>query len=385
VCFLNVASCPSSLRCPKWWRRFFDLFYFPGHLPQGIVSGFCWCKTLQECKDAIIFVANEELFWPPLWSSDQSTWLQIQRSGFDSRRYEIFWEVVSLERGPLSLLSTTEELLERKNSDSGLEIWEYGRRDPSRWSRGTLYPQKLALTSPTSSGRSVGIVRSRTQATEFSVFNWGVVWIPVLLGVLVSVVECGGRVIGLFQTEHLIVSSGDRPVMNSAFQYHTSVTIQLAESGSETWSAFRRHKTMSHRLTRGPQFRDHCGFFPVAFSRLSILLQTHTVRNGIQGDWRCSKRIKSVLPFVKGMDRYYVLSHNWGPVGRRRYPWARFCEALLPTYRTDCTVSRPGIPHRETKNSVKSTKTAYLTTNKHRGLSPRANYADRAIAACQRS
>jgi hypothetical protein len=29
-----------------------------------------------------------------------------------------------------------------------------------------LYPQKLALTSPTSGGRSVGIVRSRTKATE---------------------------------------------------------------------------------------------------------------------------------------------------------------------------------------------------------------------------
>jgi hypothetical protein len=31
-----------------------------------------------------------------------------------------------------------------------------------------LYPQKLALTSPTGGGRSVGIVRSRTKATEFS-------------------------------------------------------------------------------------------------------------------------------------------------------------------------------------------------------------------------
>jgi hypothetical protein len=29
-----------------------------------------------------------------------------------------------------------------------------------------LYPQKLALTSPTCGGRSVGIVRSRTKATE---------------------------------------------------------------------------------------------------------------------------------------------------------------------------------------------------------------------------
>jgi hypothetical protein len=37
---------------------------------------------------------------------------------------------------------------------------------------GPLYPQKLALTSPTSGGRSVGIVRSRTQATVFSFFIW---------------------------------------------------------------------------------------------------------------------------------------------------------------------------------------------------------------------
>jgi hypothetical protein len=34
--------------------------------------------------------------------------------GFDSRRYQIFWEIVGLERGPLSLMSTTEELPERK-------------------------------------------------------------------------------------------------------------------------------------------------------------------------------------------------------------------------------------------------------------------------------
>jgi hypothetical protein len=65
---------------------------------------------------------------------------------------------VGLERGP------NEELLGRKSNGSSVEIREYGRRDPSR---GTLYPQKLALTSPTNDGRSVGIARSRTQATEF--------------------------------------------------------------------------------------------------------------------------------------------------------------------------------------------------------------------------
>jgi hypothetical protein len=37
-----------------------------------------------------------------------------------------------------------------------------------RWPRDTLYPQKLALTSPTIGGRSVDIVRSHTKATEFS-------------------------------------------------------------------------------------------------------------------------------------------------------------------------------------------------------------------------
>jgi hypothetical protein len=39
-----------------------------------------------------------------------------------------------------------------------------GRGDPLRWPRDTLYPQKLALTSPTSGGRSIGIVRLRTKS-----------------------------------------------------------------------------------------------------------------------------------------------------------------------------------------------------------------------------
>jgi hypothetical protein len=55
-----------------------------------------------------------------LWSSAQSSWLQIHRSGVDFRRYQIFWEVVGLERGPLSLVSTAEELLGGKSSGFGL-------------------------------------------------------------------------------------------------------------------------------------------------------------------------------------------------------------------------------------------------------------------------
>jgi hypothetical protein len=38
---------------------------------------------------------------------------------------------VGLELGPVSLVSTTDELLEINSSGSGLETREYGRRDPT--------------------------------------------------------------------------------------------------------------------------------------------------------------------------------------------------------------------------------------------------------------
>ena len=50
-----------------------------------------------------------------------------------------------------------------------------------------LYPQKLALTSPTSGGRSVGIVRSRTKAKEF-LFTciWKCLWRRLLFNFMVA-------------------------------------------------------------------------------------------------------------------------------------------------------------------------------------------------------
>jgi hypothetical protein len=93
--------------------------------------------------------------------------------GFDSWHYQFFWEIMGLEQRPLSLVSTTEELLGRNSRGSGLENREYGRGDPLRWPRDTLYPQKLALTSPTSCGRSVGTVRLRAKTTEFFLLGNG--------------------------------------------------------------------------------------------------------------------------------------------------------------------------------------------------------------------
>jgi hypothetical protein len=73
---------------------------------------------------------------------------------------------VGLERGPLSLVSTTEELLGSNSSGSGLESREYGRRIRHADDVAPSIRKKLALTSLTSGGRSVGILRLRTEATE---------------------------------------------------------------------------------------------------------------------------------------------------------------------------------------------------------------------------
>jgi hypothetical protein len=102
---------------------------------------------------------------PPLWSSGQSFWLQIQRPGFDSRHYQ--------KKNSWSGTGSTQPheynwgATWLKSSGSCLENREYVRRDPSRWPRWTLYPQKLAITSPTIGGRSVGIVFSWSQTMEF--------------------------------------------------------------------------------------------------------------------------------------------------------------------------------------------------------------------------
>jgi hypothetical protein len=75
------------------------------------------------------FICYIEESRPPLWSSFLSTDPEV-RVRFPA--LPDFLKSRGLERGPLSLVSTIEELLGRKISISGLEFREYGRGDPSR-------------------------------------------------------------------------------------------------------------------------------------------------------------------------------------------------------------------------------------------------------------
>jgi hypothetical protein len=84
---------------------------------KGMVTGFAPYKK----EAGFPFSAHlSQTFSVSLWSNGQSCWLQIQRSRFDSRQYQVFW-VVCLQWGPLSLVFTAEGLLERSSSSSGLK------------------------------------------------------------------------------------------------------------------------------------------------------------------------------------------------------------------------------------------------------------------------
>jgi hypothetical protein len=76
---------------------------------------------------------------------------------------------VGLEQGPLSLVSITEELLEWNTSGSGSRELRLPAMGILRADHATSSVCKmLALTLSTSGGRSLGIVRLRTKATEVS-------------------------------------------------------------------------------------------------------------------------------------------------------------------------------------------------------------------------
>jgi hypothetical protein len=87
---------------------------------RNIVSWLCTAYFLR--------MSLQQTFYCNKCSTDRLWGLVIRVSGyrsrgpgFDSRPYQIFWDVGGLERGPLSLVRTIEELLEWKSSGSCLE------------------------------------------------------------------------------------------------------------------------------------------------------------------------------------------------------------------------------------------------------------------------
>jgi hypothetical protein len=81
--------------------------------------GDCFILVMNQSSDVNEFMIANFLNWNYCWVRVPG--YRSRSLGFDSRRYQIFWEVVGLKWGPLGLVSTIEELLERNNNGSGLE------------------------------------------------------------------------------------------------------------------------------------------------------------------------------------------------------------------------------------------------------------------------
>jgi hypothetical protein len=152
--------------CSLWGMIWIYICYVEESIPPLWSSGQSSC---QENGDVLcflwgmnrIYICYVEESGPPPWSSGKSSWLRTQWSGFDSRLYQVFLEVLGLERGPLSLVSTTEELLGRKSSSSGLENRDYGRSDAPRWLRDIPLSAKV-VTNFANKWQSLGRYSSLT-------------------------------------------------------------------------------------------------------------------------------------------------------------------------------------------------------------------------------
>jgi hypothetical protein len=106
----------------------------------GTYSCLLCIRKLDEGKvvTSFIMVLYEAILYIYTHTHDRLCGLVVRVPG-----YHIFWELLGPYRGPLSLVSTIEELLERK-SGSDLENREYSHRDPLRWPRDPpFYPPKL--------------------------------------------------------------------------------------------------------------------------------------------------------------------------------------------------------------------------------------------------
>jgi hypothetical protein len=140
--FISVCAVIYTL-CPRTMFQFILKFFHVWQLRlyrSRSVSLWAVCKIFSVCG-------------PPLWSSGQSFWLQIQRSRVRSPALPDFLSSCGYGTG------STEELLELKSSGSRSRkqrLTAVGIRCADHVT--PLYPQKLSLSSPTSGGHSVCIV-----------------------------------------------------------------------------------------------------------------------------------------------------------------------------------------------------------------------------------
>jgi hypothetical protein len=93
-----------------------------------------------------VFWCCVEYCWPPLWSSAQSCWLQIQRSRVRFPALPDFLTSSGSVTGPLKPREYNWGATWKKSSEFGLEIREYGYGDVLRSPHNTLCPHKLAPT-----------------------------------------------------------------------------------------------------------------------------------------------------------------------------------------------------------------------------------------------
>jgi hypothetical protein len=139
--------------------------------------------------------------------------------------------------------------LKEKISVYDLKSGENGRRDPSRSPCGTLYLQKLALISPTNSGHSVSVVRSRTQATE--------------------IVVC------LFCVWH----SRDQRSRRQSVGYNVNVTTPIQYRVSECCTVrvpyLKKQRKSEIEISRSHRFAMHCLFLRI-LNAFSTNFSNHT-------------------------------------------------------------------------------------------------------------
>jgi hypothetical protein len=117
--------------------------------------------------------------WPPLWSGGQSFWLQIHSSRV---RFPALPDFLSSSWSGTGSTQSREvnwgATWIKRSCGSRSRKQINGRGDPLRWPRDNPLSAKVG-TTPTGGGRSVGIVRSQTKATEISVFSYDWKWTDI--------------------------------------------------------------------------------------------------------------------------------------------------------------------------------------------------------------